>query len=159
MTDDPESPNTPADDGSNEPGSVQQRLRAGRRRACARAWPSAATRCSWGSANSSPALRRTVLRDPLSLFLLLASIGLAIAFALLLGSIKPSSSGMEVPLSTVQKLAKQHEIDSALLLDHDDRVELITTAGGSRRSHWHDRRRRPWPNRHPGRRVRARKPG
>ncbi len=68
--------------------------------------------------------RATVSRDPLSLFLLLAAVGLATAFALLLGSIKPKSSGMEVPISTVQKLAKQHEVTSALLLDHDDRIEL-----------------------------------
>jgi len=72
--------------------------------------------------------RRIAFRDPLALFLVLASIGLAVAFALLLGSIKPSSSGMEVPLSTVQKLAKRHDIASAILLDHDSRVELTTSA-------------------------------
>jgi cell division protease FtsH len=76
------------------------------------------------------AARRIVLRDPLSLFLLLASIGLAIAFATLLGDIKPASSGTQVPISTVQKLAKHHEIASATLLDHDSRVVLTTT--GSR---------------------------
>ncbi|HSZ14995.1 MAG TPA: ATP-dependent zinc metalloprotease FtsH [Solirubrobacteraceae bacterium] len=74
------------------------------------------------------AVRRAVLRDPLSLFLLLASIGLAIAFTTLLGAIKPSSSGMQVPISTVQTLAKQHDVASAVLLDHDSRVELVTTA-------------------------------
>jgi cell division protease FtsH len=72
--------------------------------------------------------RRIALRDPLSLFLLLASIGLAITFATLLGAIKPSSSGMEVPISTVQSLAKDHAISSAVLLDHDSRVELTSTA-------------------------------
>ena len=51
----------------------------------------------------------SLFRDPLALFLLLASIGLAVTFALLLGSIKPSSSGKEVPLTTVQKLAKKHQ--------------------------------------------------
>jgi cell division protease FtsH len=71
--------------------------------------------------------RRTVLRDPLSLFLLLASIGLALAFATLLGQIKPGSSGSQAPLSTVQKLAKHHEVASATLLDHDSRVVLTTT--------------------------------
>jgi cell division protease FtsH len=71
-------------------------------------------------------VRRIALRDPLSLFLLLASIGLAIAFATLLGDIKPASSGTQVPLSTVQKLAKKHEIAGAILLDHDSRVELTT---------------------------------
>ena len=34
----------------------------------------------------------------------------------------------QVPLSTVQKLAKQHQIASATLLDHDSRVEVTTTA-------------------------------
>jgi len=71
--------------------------------------------------------RRFLTRDPLSLFLLLASIGLAITFALLLGSIQPSSAGRQIPLSTVQQLAKKHQVASALLLDHDDRVEIKTT--------------------------------
>jgi cell division protease FtsH len=72
--------------------------------------------------------RRIVFRDPVSSFLVLASIGLAIAFATLLGDIKPSSSGMEVPISTVETLAKQHDIATAVLLDHDSRVEVTTTA-------------------------------
>jgi cell division protease FtsH len=76
--------------------------------------------------------RRLVLRDPVSSFLLLASIGLAIAFATLLGDIKPSSSGMEVPISTVETLAKQRDIGAAVLLDHDSRVELSTTAKAPR---------------------------
>ncbi|HMD56040.1 MAG TPA: ATP-dependent zinc metalloprotease FtsH [Solirubrobacteraceae bacterium] len=71
-------------------------------------------------------LRRIVLRDPLALFLLLASIGLGIAFALLLGAIKPASAGRGVPISTVQQLAKTHQIDTAVLLDHDSRVEVVT---------------------------------
>jgi cell division protease FtsH len=72
--------------------------------------------------------RRIAFRDPLALFLMLASIGLAVAFATLLGSIKPSSSGREVPISAVQTLAGRHEIASAMVLDHDSRVELSTTA-------------------------------
>jgi cell division protease FtsH len=75
-------------------------------------------------------VRRAVLRDLFTLFLAIASICLAIAFATLLGSISPSSSGSQVPLSTVQSLAKHHEISSAVLLDHDNRIEL-TTAGGT----------------------------
>jgi cell division protease FtsH len=71
--------------------------------------------------------RRMAFKDPLSLFLLLASIGLAIAFASLLGAIQPSSSGTEVPISAVQTLAKHRNIASAVLLDHDSRVELTTT--------------------------------
>jgi cell division protease FtsH len=73
-------------------------------------------------------LRRVVMRDPLAMFLLLASIGLALAFALLLGAIKPGSSGRGVPISTVQKLATAHQIESAVLLDHDSRVEVVTKA-------------------------------
>jgi cell division protease FtsH len=72
------------------------------------------------------AVRRFVFRDPLALFLALASLGLAIAFAVLLGDIKPSSAGTQVPISTVQQLAKRHEIANAVLLDHDNRVELTT---------------------------------
>ncbi len=75
--------------------------------------------------------RRAALRDPLALFLLLASIGLAIAFATLLGDIKPSSAGTQAPLSTVQKLAKRKEISNALLLDHDNRVEITARAGAT----------------------------
>jgi len=75
------------------------------------------------------ALRRLLLRDPLSTFLLFASIGLGVTFALLLGSIKPSSYGRAVPLSTVQALAGDRELSRALLLDHDNRVEVATTAG------------------------------
>jgi cell division protease FtsH len=71
--------------------------------------------------------RRIVTRDPLSVFLLIASIGLAIAFASLLGSIAPSSAGTQVPLSAVHRLAGNHEVATAILLDHDNRVELIAT--------------------------------
>ena len=71
--------------------------------------------------------RRMLLRDPLNTFLLVASIGLAITFALLLGSIKPSSTGTQVPISTIQTLAKRHQLAAAVLLDHDSRVEATTT--------------------------------
>ena len=71
--------------------------------------------------------RRIALRDPLALFLLIASIVLAVAFATLLGQIKPGSAGQQVALSAVQKAAKQKEIASATLLDHDSRVEVKTT--------------------------------
>jgi len=73
------------------------------------------------------AARHIALRDPLALFLLLASIALAVAFATLLGQIKPGSAGTQVALSAVQKMAKQKEIASATLLDHDSRVEVRTT--------------------------------
>jgi cell division protease FtsH len=71
--------------------------------------------------------RRIAFRDPIALFLLIASIALAIAFATLLGQIKPGSAGRQVALSTVQKMAKQKEVASATLLDHDSRVEVKTT--------------------------------
>jgi cell division protease FtsH len=71
--------------------------------------------------------RRIAFRDPLALFLVIASIALAVAFATLLGQIKPGSSGQQVALSSVQKMAKQKEIASATLLDHDSRVEVRTT--------------------------------
>ncbi len=76
--------------------------------------------------------RRLLFRDPLALFLLLASIGLAVAFFTLLGAIQPSSLGRQVPISTVQALASRHEIHDAVVLDHDDRVELHTTTAAPR---------------------------
>jgi cell division protease FtsH len=75
--------------------------------------------------------RRIAFRDPIALFLLIASIVLAIAFATLLGDIKPSSAGTQAPLSTVQKLAKRHEISNAVLLDHDNRVEITARPGAT----------------------------
>jgi cell division protease FtsH len=87
-------------------------------------------------------LLRLITKDPLSDFLLLASVGLAIAFAGLLGSIAPGSSGQEVPISTVAKLAKDHTITNAVLLDHDNRVELRSSgaatggAGGASKQLW-----------------------
>src|ERR1700722_19499435 len=72
-------------------------------------------------------VRRIALRDPLALFLLIASIVLAFAFATLLGQIKPGSKGTQVAISAVQNMAKQKEIASATLLDHDSRVEVKTS--------------------------------
>jgi cell division protease FtsH len=73
-------------------------------------------------------LARVLLKDPLSTCLALASIALVIAFALLLSSIGPSSYGRQIPLSSVETLAKQKNIVLATLLDHDSRVELTTRA-------------------------------
>jgi cell division protease FtsH len=75
---------------------------------------------------------RVARRDPISLFLALASIALLITFASLLGSIAPSSAGTQTPISTVQSLARRHQVINALLLDHDNRVEITTrpSAGG-----------------------------
>ena len=75
--------------------------------------------------------RKAIFRDPLSLFLAVASIGLAIAFAVLLGDIKPGSAGTQVPISTVQALSGSREISNAVLLDHDSRVMVVTTPGAT----------------------------
>jgi cell division protease FtsH len=75
-------------------------------------------------------LAQLLFRDPLTTFLAVASVGLALTFALLLGSIGPSSSGTQIPISSVEALAKQKEIARATLLDHDNRVE-VTLKGAS----------------------------
>ncbi|MGD0452881.1 MAG: ATP-dependent zinc metalloprotease FtsH [Solirubrobacteraceae bacterium] len=121
MTDD--DPTPPKSPSSNGAGSAQAGKAAVRSGLAQRRNPVLVALGDFASG-----VRRVAFRDPLSLFLLLASIGLAIAFATLLGNIKPSSSGAQVPISTVQTLATHHEIAAATLLDHDDRVELSTTA-------------------------------
>jgi cell division protease FtsH len=70
--------------------------------------------------------RKLLFRDKLTSFLVFASLGLALIFALLLGSIGPSSKGAQIPISRVETLAKNHNIALATLLDHDNRVEIIT---------------------------------
>jgi len=124
MTDDDQTPPatpssaSPSNNGAGDPVAGKAAVRSG---LAHRRNPALVKLGEFGSG-----VRRALLRDPLSLFLLLASIGLAIAFATLLGYIKPSSSGRQVPLSTVQTLAQRHQINAALLLDHDNRVELTT---------------------------------
>ncbi|MHB8242498.1 MAG: ATP-dependent zinc metalloprotease FtsH [Solirubrobacteraceae bacterium] len=118
MTDHPTPPETPASNGKAPAGSVAT-VRSG---LAHRRSPVLVAIAGFGAT-----ARRILAKDPLSLFLLLASIGLAIAFATLLGAIKPGSSGRQVPLSAVQTLAKHRDIASATLLDHDSRVELTTT--------------------------------
>ena len=110
----------PSANGSGSPGSLRPAVRSGLAR---RRNPALVA-----LGDFAQGARRFALRDPLALFLALASLGLAIAFATLLGDIKPSSAGMQVPLSTVQRLAKHHEISNALVLDHDARVEVTTRA-------------------------------
>jgi cell division protease FtsH len=129
MTDKPDSPQPPSDAGPGDGASSNGFSREGAAKATVR---------SGLAKRRNPVLvtlgevaqgaRRMVFRDPLALFLALASVGLAIAFVELLGDIKPSSSGKPVPISTVQTLAGHKEIASAVLLDHDNRVELSTTA-------------------------------
>ena len=67
--------------------------------------------------------------DMLSVFLALASIGLAIAFATLLGDIRPGSAGSQVPLSTVQALSQSRELSAALSPDWRARTRYIA-------AHW-----------------------
>ncbi len=79
-------------------------------------------------------VRRLVFRDKLALFLTVASVALAVAFFVLLGSIGPSSHGTELPISRVISLAEHKQVATATLLDHDDRVEIALKApsAGSR---------------------------
>ncbi len=76
-------------------------------------------------------LRRFIFRDKLALFLALASIALAITFFSLLGSIGPSSHGVQLPISRVLALAEHKQVATATLLDHDDRVEVTLKTPGS----------------------------
>jgi cell division protease FtsH len=121
MTDEQTAPDSPSSNGHSPAGSASVRSGLAHRR------NPLLTRI----VEFLQTVRRLAFRDPLALFLLLASIGLAITFATLLGDIKPGSSGTQVPLSTVQKLAKDHGIASATLLDHDSRVELTTTGAST----------------------------
>jgi cell division protease FtsH len=124
MTDDPTPPKASSSNGAGSAQAGKAAVRSGlaqrRNPALVRAGEIAA------------GAQRILLRDPVSTFLLLASILLAVAFATLLGDIKPSSAGMQVPISTVETLAKQHDIATATLLDHDSRVEVSTTEGAAR---------------------------
>jgi cell division protease FtsH len=118
MTDAPNSPQPPSRNGHSPADAPAVRSGLANRRSPVRSFLGEAGRT----------IQRILLRDPLSTFLALASIGLAITFGVLLGDIKPSSAGTQVPISTVQRLAQRHEIANALLLDHDNRVELTTRA-------------------------------
>ncbi|HEX3693202.1 MAG TPA: ATP-dependent zinc metalloprotease FtsH [Solirubrobacteraceae bacterium] len=70
-----------------------------------------------------------IARDPLSSFLLVASIGLAIAFFALLGSLRPEGQGQQVALTNITTLANGQRIRSAVLLDHDHQVIAQTDTG------------------------------
>jgi cell division protease FtsH len=74
-------------------------------------------------------LVRWIRRDPLTLFLGVASLVLLITFISMLGSTKPSSPGRQVPLSDVAQLSKAKGVTRATLLDHDSRVVLTTSDG------------------------------
>ncbi len=72
---------------------------------------------------------RWLAKDPLNTLLIVASIVLAIVFFSLLHQIQPASSGTKVPLSRVEKLAKNKQIQLATLLDVDSRVVVDTKEG------------------------------
>ncbi|MBJ7521831.1 MAG: ATP-dependent zinc metalloprotease FtsH [Solirubrobacteraceae bacterium] len=72
---------------------------------------------------------RLLLRDPLSTFLLIAAIAVTILFFSLLGSLYPTPQGREVPLSTINSLAKAGRLDEAVLLDYDAVIVARTDAG------------------------------
>ena len=128
MTDDQTTPENPAEPGAGRPPArrngpargrgVQPTVRSGLAR---RRHPVLAAARDFLST-----LRRVVLRDKLALFLVVAAAALAILFFSLLGSIKPGSSGTQVPISTIQTLAGNKDIASATVLDHDSRVVVQT---------------------------------
>jgi cell division protease FtsH len=70
-------------------------------------------------------------RDPLSTFLLAASIAVVVVFFLLLGSLGAQGSGEKVPLSTLTRLAEEKRLRSVVLLDYDHQAEVETTSGAS----------------------------
>jgi cell division protease FtsH len=80
-------------------------------------------------AGALSAVVRTLTRDPLSAFLLAASVALAIAFFALLGSLRPQAQGHQVALTNVTTLASAQRIRSAVLLDHDHQVIAQTDTG------------------------------
>jgi cell division protease FtsH len=75
------------------------------------------------------AVGRRMARDPLSTFLLFASIALAVAFFVLLGSLGAGNEGREVSLSDLQSLASAQQVRSATLLDHDHQAVALTSTG------------------------------
>ncbi len=72
---------------------------------------------------------RALMKDPLSTFLLVASVGLAIAFFTLLGSLKPEATGQRVALTTITTEANAQHIRSAEVLDHDHQIVVHTNTG------------------------------
>ncbi|HEY5976414.1 MAG TPA: ATP-dependent zinc metalloprotease FtsH [Solirubrobacterales bacterium] len=68
-------------------------------------------------------------KDPINTVLIFSSLLLTFLFFNLLGQIQPSSSGESVPLSRINSLAKEKNIDEATLLDQDSRVVILTKGG------------------------------
>jgi cell division protease FtsH len=73
-------------------------------------------------------VQRVLLKNPLNTFLFFAAIALAVTFFVLLRSIGPSSYGAQIPISKVETLTQRKEISRAVLLDHDNRLEITTVA-------------------------------
>ncbi|MDA0184504.1 ATP-dependent zinc metalloprotease FtsH [Solirubrobacter phytolaccae] len=68
--------------------------------------------------------------DPLALLFAGLAAVLLIVFLVLLGSTQPSSRGIEVPYTTVQRMAAADNIRVARQLDYDDRILVSPRAGG-----------------------------
>jgi cell division protease FtsH len=89
----------------------------------ARSWPQEAAE---RAREALAPIGRFLARDRLSTFLLLASLGLLIAFFSLLGSLGSEATGRKVPLSSLTQLAEGDLLRSATLLDYDHQVEAMT---------------------------------
>jgi cell division protease FtsH len=74
-------------------------------------------------------LLRPLLKDRLSLFLIVASAALTILFFTFLGDSKPTSPGEEIPLSTLVQRSTEKGVVSATLLDQDSRAVIESTDG------------------------------
>jgi cell division protease FtsH len=74
-------------------------------------------------------VRRVLFRDLLATGLLAGAVALTILFFALLGATRPESSGAPVPLSHVFQLARRRDVIDALLLDADNRVQVVTRDG------------------------------
>jgi cell division protease FtsH len=72
---------------------------------------------------------RALRKDPLSTFLLLASVALLITFFSFLGSLGPEGTGSKVPLSTLTKYGEANLLSSVTLLDYDHQAEALTKGG------------------------------
>ncbi len=72
---------------------------------------------------------RPLLKDKFSLFLAIASLAITIVFFSMLGSLRPSSPGEGIALSTLVARAEANQVTSATLLDQDARVVVTTSYG------------------------------
>ncbi|MGH2907302.1 MAG: ATP-dependent metallopeptidase FtsH/Yme1/Tma family protein, partial [Solirubrobacterales bacterium] len=75
------------------------------------------------------AIGKWLSKDWLATFLLAVSLILLATFFNQLGDVQPSHAGRAVPLSFVEKLATNEQIDRVVMLDHDSRVIVKTLDG------------------------------